>query len=558
MTLPQAMVGLFPEEGAVTAVDTRSGVEHELVFQPPRTVLGLAEIYGSNKLAVNDELHVRALDDGKFAITPVARQRTPDYTDEDAIAALLDDLLAASVRMTEQEIRAVFEIPEDVDVGGALRHDDRFALHEGRWVAAASLIPEEEAAEEPSGAPRGTADASQAVDETGDPVAVGAPAAPATPREQHAAAEAPAEPAAQAADPRARGKAAPERQVEERTAQALFAGAQGASAHEQPPFTLGDAEQAGLWSQPGGHGHSEPSGHRDFVPPAVVERRAAATPPERVREDEDEDTSAETTELTSRFRRVMAPVGFQIEPVGKGQLRLVAAMGRRGYKVLVQLLSRSERLDWAELLSKRRSNDFRHLAVVGDHHDLLRLTGPAELARATLWSWQGLDRLANLHRTVPISPVDLEPHFERDGLFEHGLQRFEATVAERVAERGELSEVLARLNQMRAPAVFLLEDLVAGTDMPRDRALGVLERLSAAPFHLVARVDHGEFVLRQSVDSALSVLSSYALTLRERLPARQVEKLTGLGEPELLIGPGDEEDDPQADDVPTSEGGISA
>src|SRR5690606_29371208 len=143
-----------------------------------------------------------------------------------------------------------------------------------------------------------------------------------------------------------------------------------------------------------------------------------------------------------------------------------------------------------------------------------------------------------------------------DGLFEHGLQRFEATIAARVAERGELSEVLARLNQLRAPTVFLLEDLVAETNMPRDRALGVLERLSAAPFHLVARVDHGEFVLRQHVESALTVLSSYALALKDQLPSRQVEKLTGLGEPELLVGTS--EDDLQTDDELTSEGGISA
>src|SRR5690606_32002257 len=139
-----------------------------------------------------------------------------------------------------------------------------------------------------------------------------------------------------------------------------------------------------------------------------------------------------------------------------------------------------------------------------------------------------------------------------------GLQRFEATIAERVAERGELSEVLSRLNQLRAPAVFLLEDLVADMNMSRDRALAILERLTAAPFHLVARVDHGEFVLRQSVASALSGLASYALALKDQLPERQVEELTGLGEPERLVGAGEWDDEGQDDEEPTSEGGISA
>jgi len=539
MTLPQAMVGLFPEEGGATAIDTKSGAEYELTFRAPRTVLGLGELFGANKLAVNDELHVRALEDGKFAITPVARPRTPDYTTEENLAALLDDLLDSSVRMTEQEIRAVYEVPQDVDIAGALRDDDRFAFLEGRWVNAATVLAEE-TEPEPEQVVVVHDDArltgsDDVVEEKGDAVAVAAPIQ----------------------EPRQEQRAPSLSASSENGAQAMFAGAQGGGSQAPQASQAGAPglpEQAGLWTQP-----NEPARLRTDYSEAqhVVERRASNSQVEFEDDDaEDEGSAGEATMLASRFRRIMLPVGFRIEPVGKGQVRLVAAMGRRSYKVLVQLLSHSERLDWAELLAKRRGNDFRHLAVVGEHHDLLRLTGPAELARATLWSWQGLDRLASLHKTVPISPMDLEPHFERDGLFEHGLQRFEATIAARVAERGELSEVLARLNQLRAPTVFLLEDLVVETNMPRDRALGVLERLSAAPFHLVARVDHGEFVLRQHVESALTVLSSYALALKDQLPSRQVEKLTGLGEPELLVGTS--EDDLQTDDELTSEGGISA
>src|SRR5690606_3606380 len=103
-----------------------------------------------------------------------------------------------------------------------------------------------------------------------------------------------------------------------------------------------------------------------------------------------------------------------------------------------------------------------------------------------------------------------ESHFERDGLFEKGLERFEACVAERVAERGVVSELLTRLAVMRAPTVFLLEDLAGELKLPRDRLLRLLEMLSEAPFQLVAKVDQGEFVLRQRVADSLNNLAGYA------------------------------------------------
>ncbi len=173
--------------------------------------------------------------------------------------------------------------------------------------------------------------------------------------------------------------------------------------------------------------------------------------------------------------------------------------------------------------------------MVGDHADLLRLTNPAELARATLWSWEALERLRVLHATVPVTPIDLESHFSSDGLFEQGLTRFEQSVAARVAERGATSEVLAHLAVMRAPTVFLLEDLASDVDMSRQAVLRILERLGEAPFHLVAKVDQGEFLLRQPVTQALTGLAAYANSLRDRLPGTKREVLTGLGEPDLLV-----------------------
>ena len=251
-------------------------------------------------------------------------------------------------------------------------------------------------------------------------------------------------------------------------------------------------------------------------------------------EPEDDGASLEATELANRLRAALLPLGFRLEPLGRGQLIVHADMGRRGYRVLVQLLSRTERLDWADLLARRRASGVKHLAVVGDHRDLLRLTNPADLARATMWSWQALDRMSLLHRSVPLSPIELEAHFERDGLFEQGLQRLEATVAKRVADRGAMSEVLARLAVMRSPAVFLLEELAGELGMSRELALRILERLADTPFHLVTKVDAGEFVLRQQVSDALANVADYASSLRARLPVKHVERLVASGEPDLL------------------------
>lgn len=107
-----------------------------------------------------------------------------------------------------------------------------------------------------------------------------------------------------------------------------------------------------------------------------------------------------------------------------------------------------------------------------------------------------------------------------------GLERFERTMERLAAERGALSTVITRLAALKAPAVFVLDDL-ADSELPRDQVAGILELLGKAPFQLVGKVDRGEYCLRHRVDDALSHLSEYALTLRERLPLERRERLAG-------------------------------
>jgi hypothetical protein len=234
------------------------------------------------------------------------------------------------------------------------------------------------------------------------------------------------------------------------------------------------------------------------------------------------------TSLSTFLRRALETFGFRVETRAHGQLVAHAELGRRHYTVLAHLLAEGARLDWTKLLARRREVSSTYLAVFGSHHDLLRLRAPASGAGATLWSWEALERALGLLATVPMSPVDLEPHFVKEGLFDEGLRRFERTVERRVAERGAFSQVLSRLAGLRAPSVFLLDDLIDGATPSREEVLRVLELLGEAPFHLVSRVDSGEFCLRQGVPESLTHLSAYALSLVERMPERRTERVRGV------------------------------
>jgi hypothetical protein len=228
-----------------------------------------------------------------------------------------------------------------------------------------------------------------------------------------------------------------------------------------------------------------------------------------------------------KAKDILAALGYRVESLSHGQMVAHADLGRKNYSVLVQLLLEGTSIDWAALLARKREIAATYAAVFGDGLDLIKLSSPASLARATLWSWTGLDRLQALNHSVLLSPYDLESHFERDGLFEHGMDRFEKTIDKRVSEKGAFSSILTRLSQMRAPVVFMLDEVI-DDDMNREQALKVLETMSQAPFHLITKVDNGEFCLRNKVSDALLNFSDYALSLKSRLPHRRTERLQGL------------------------------
>lgn len=433
MTLPRTMVGLFPDQGNLTLLDTTSGQQYSAEMSHPRVVAGLSPLFRAHELDVNDELLIVRRGEGLFDVTPLRRQPTE--------------------------------------------------------LEPAEPTPTQAQAEQPNG-----------------------PAAePGTERAAQTASARPAPATTEAAtdlpkpnlDPRAAVAAAESALLE------LEGGAAGSSAQAQDV-------QADLWEPEGGAPAADPP--RPYVTP-----RGAAHETEQ-----DNEAAMVAVALSARLRRAFAPLGYRVEPLAAGVLFLHAELGRRRYKVLVQLLRSGERLDWAALLARRRAMPADYLAVMGDGVDLVRLTSPADLARATLWSWQALERLAGLHQSVVVTPLDLQSHFSRDGLFEEGLKRLERSVTERVAERGATSEVLTHLALVRAPGVFLLEELAQDVGISRDEVLKILERLAEAPLHLVAKVGNGEFLLRQQVDHALSSLAAYAESLRQRLPRDRRMVMAGL------------------------------
>lgn len=234
-----------------------------------------------------------------------------------------------------------------------------------------------------------------------------------------------------------------------------------------------------------------------------------------------------------KAKDIFTKLGYRIESLSYGQLVAHSELGRKHYSVLIQVLGENDAIDWTMLLAKRRESNATYAAVLGHPNDLIKLIAPASLARATLWSWTALERLNEIHGAVLMSPFDLETFFERDGLFEHGFERFEKMIDKRIAERGAFSGVLTHLASMRAPVVFMLDEVV-DNDISREQALKVLDVLSQAPFHLITKVDNGEFCLRSKIHDALLNFSDYALSLRSRLPQRRTERIQALESTENL------------------------
>ncbi|MDZ7702976.1 MAG: hypothetical protein U5L04_00650 [Trueperaceae bacterium] len=556
-TLSRKLTELFPDTGLLTALDTVRNTEIELAMLSPRVVTGLADFLGSHELNVNDEVQIRLLDDGRYALTPLYHARKPNYQREETVAALLDRLTELAP-LSEAEIRDLFpDLPKTAAVEEWLEHDDRFVKHSGRWH---HTSPDDSTDifldDEVSGSVADERDTDRNTDR--DDLFADAVVAHTRPETSSATPSATSSATSGTARrPNAHRSSfsdASQNGPADTAPDTLVADADVAGADIVSPVRISSEPFTSHYPPPNPSG-SEPSGDRSeqrnvirdsavrqpVRPPARqpgrgVYRATVTSYPQYSVTPRDaaiplgHEQSPQDYLLHGRARDVLGSFGYRLEVLSPGNLIAHADLGRYRYSVFVYLLPDKGRVDWARLLSQRRERGTTYLAVFGAHHDLLKLGSPADMANATLWSWQGLERVRSLATTVPVSPIDLEPHFKRDGLIEQSIPRFERVIEQRIAERGTFSAVLTRLASFKAPSIFLLDDVMADVDMPRDQVLSVLMLLAQAPFHLVSKIDDGEFCLRYGVAPALLHLSDYALSLRERLPARTPERLRGHGD----------------------------
>lgn len=460
LTLSQRMLGLFPTEGSVTAVDAEKNNEFDLTMQGKRQVTGVGKFIAAHNLNVNDQILIQPLEDTKFLFTPYKRfsnqASVAQQEGQEAKAQrLLTQLKGQRTALSEPEIRALYpELTRNLDLLALLNQDDDFVFDSGRWHTLETL---------------------EAADQNHE--------------------------------------VQPNQGLQEENVAVNEALTQQGSLQEVPLQEI-----------------REPSAPQDFeeMPSVTSYTRKNNSSQQTGLASESEHADLEGH---NRAKDLLRSLGYRVESLASGQLLAHAELGRRTYTAYIQILPQGKQLDWQSLLNRRRETKANYVAVFGDQQSLLRLGAPAGMARATLWSWSGLARVKDLMQVVPISPYDLETHFERDGIFEHGKERFEKDIGERIAERGVFSTVLSRLALMKAPSIFLLDDVV-DDQVSRTHVLRVLENLSGAPFHMIAKVDSGEFCLRFKVSDSLDHISRYALSLKERLPSRFTEHLTGVADTE--------------------------
>lgn len=135
---------------------------------------------------------------------------------------------------------------------------------------------------------------------------------------------------------------------------------------------------------------------------------------------------------------------------------------------------------------------------------------------------EALQRLVKLKTAFPIGALDLERLLHEGRVDFESIQILEREISGVLGERGHFSAVLTLLSELSPQQVFLLGDLMPTAremSLEADHLQSVLESLSSAPFLLLKRISPGEFVMRQSVDQALSDWAEYSQVMNGRLEA---------------------------------------
>ncbi|MCS7059148.1 MAG: hypothetical protein NZ849_11320 [Meiothermus sp.] len=224
------------------------------------------------------------------------------------------------------------------------------------------------------------------------------------------------------------------------------------------------------------------------------------------------------------FSADLEALGFVRESAGAPWV-FRASLGRRTFHLA---LAKFGEIPSRELLAYRQQGRVQYAAIVAGEsvkeEALAEIASvrPSGLAQVGLGyvSPEALQRLVRLRSRFPVGPLDVERLLREGRVDFEAVQRLEGDIFGVLHERGHFSAVLTLLADYPPQQVFLLADLMPAAremGLEADHLQGILETLSSPPFLLLKRLSPGEFLMRQSVEQALSDWVEYAQAMQRRL-----------------------------------------
>ncbi|AFZ67871.1 hypothetical protein [Deinococcus peraridilitoris] len=244
--------------------------------------------------------------------------------------------------------------------------------------------------------------------------------------------------------------------------------------------------------------------------PTIADRRVPAAP--RAAPSDSVAPFAPPTRVSGEasteemLQELAQRIGYRLERLTDGVVRLKAELGAQSYSVLVALdLAATARPEW-------RSEADYLTVVVGEAE---RPQGLPRLTREALGAILENARLAQL------TPIELRGYWNAGSFDLESAASVAELVSAQLSQRGVFSFVLLSLAQQPAHSVVttarLAERLGSGVNIAELK--GVLETLASAPFSALSPLGNGQYYLRADVHDMLRGLGEYAEGLRVRLNA---------------------------------------
>jgi len=431
---------LFPQDGPVTLLDDRGAEHNAHVDRRAGRIHGLRDLYHGHNLGVNDVLLITPLSDTRYQVECVVKPITERPTG------------SARTRAPERPQRVVVnESPYVREVRLERRPATpdaprQTSLHPTPTEQTqGERTPPERAPAQRQDAPRAERPASRTADEAPKPAAAQAPAT----------------------------------------------SSQGAPATTTPPA-------AGTPHAPATPAVSAPAASAARA--STLQMRAAPSVPSNSKPAPD----TQALGVEDMLQELATRVGYRLERLAPGVIRLRADLGQHGYSVLIALdLESASRPEWR--------GDADYLAVLVGEHER-----PQGLPRLTR---EALAALLENARLAPLTPLELRGYWNTGSFDLESAASVAELVSAQLSQRGVFSFVLLLLAQQPPHSVVHTHRLAErlGSGVNSAELTGVLQTLSAAPFNLLSPLGGGQYYLRSDVHDALRSLSEYAEGLRVRL-----------------------------------------